>query len=107
MVSTTFLDPERDIDLDLPQAESGEPLEVEPQTIVINVTADGRVLLGTAEVDRNALRAALEDAARRDPKTPVTIRGDRAASHGTIVGVMDACGLAGLLNLSVGTIEGS
>jgi biopolymer transport protein ExbD len=37
------------------------------------------------------------------PDTPVTIRGHRLARHEAIVTVMDACGLAGLTNLSVGT----
>jgi biopolymer transport protein ExbD len=37
--------------------------------------------------------------------TPVTIRGDRLVHHEDVVGVMDACGSAGLSNLAVGTLE--
>ncbi len=105
MVATTFLDPEKEIEVDLPRAESGAASEEELDELVINVTSDGRILLGAEEVDDGDLRAALRTAASRDPATAVTIRGDRAARHEAIVGVMDACGSAGLFNLSVGTRE--
>lgn len=104
MVATTFLDPERALELDLPTAESGSSREELPEELVLNVFRDGRVALGGREVDDEALRASLESAARRDPATPVTIRGDAQVEHARIVSVMDACALAGLSNLSVGTL---
>lgn len=106
MLTTTFLDPERELEIDLPQAASGTTLE-EERELVINVFEDGRITLSGEAVDPNALRTRLESAAAADPETPVTIRGDKRVEHGDIVGVMDACGLAGLYNLSVGTLEGS
>ncbi len=105
MVATTFLEPEKQLEIDLPRAESGGSADEERDEIVINVTSDGRVLLSGEEVDESGLRTALRSAADRDPATAVTIRGDRAARHESIVGVMDACGSAGLFNLSVGTLE--
>ena len=107
MVATTFLDPEREIDIDLPTAESGAVTEEVPEELVINLFRDGRINLGGREVDADALEEALYHAARRDPATPVTIRGDRQVHHETVVGVMDACGKAGLSNLAVGTLSGS
>ena len=107
MVATTFLDPERQIDIDLPQAESGERVERTPEEVVINVFRDGRIRLGDREVDTVQLEEALVHAARRDPETPVTIRGDRLVHHQDVVMVMDACSKAGLSNLAVGTMEGS
>jgi biopolymer transport protein ExbD len=104
MLATTFLDPERALELDLPRAESGSADERPPEELVLNVFRDGRVALGGRELDEAALRASLEHAARRDPTTPVTIRGDARAEHARIVSVMDACALAGLSNLSVGTL---
>ena len=53
--------------------------------------------------ERDQLLAVLKGAAQHDAETPVTIRGHRRAQHQSIVGVMDACGVAGLSNLSVGT----
>ena len=106
MVATTFLDPEREIDIDLPEAESGEASETVPDELVINVLKDGGLVLSGQPVDMEGLRSALERAARSDPDTPVTIRGDREALHEAIVGVMDACGAQGLTNLAIGTLDG-
>lgn len=103
MLATTFLDPEREIELELPHAESATELDEEPEEIVLNVLADGRVFYRDDELSEDELLALLRGAAQRDPSTPVTIRGHRAARHEMIVRVMDACGVAGLSNLSVGT----
>ena len=103
MVTTTFLDPEREIDVELPTAQSaGEPDQA-PDEIVVNVLEDGRLLIAGEEVSREELLGVFKAAAQHDPDTPVTIRGHRLAQHEKIVGVMDACGVAGLSNLAVGT----
>ena len=107
MVATTFLDPEREIGIELPEAESAEVSEEAPDEIIINVARDGALSLGGAPVDRAGLDAALKRAAASDPSTPVTIRGDRLVHHEDVVGVMDACGAAGLSNLAVGTLDPS
>lgn len=105
MVTTTFLDPEREIDVDLPTAQSaGEP-DRAPDEIVVNVLADGTLVIQDETVTRDELMNVFRRAAQHDPETPVTIRGHRRAEHENIVGVMDACGLAGLSNLAVGTSE--
>jgi biopolymer transport protein ExbD len=103
MVATTFLNPEREIEVDLPTADSAGAVERPPEEIVITVRADGAVFVQGETRDRDGLLALLRAAAQHDPKTPVTIRGDRSARHEAVVGVMDACGSAGLFNLSVGT----
>jgi len=106
MLATTFLDPEKEIDLDLPEASSSLAQEAHADELIGNVLRDGSLRLGGREVDASGLDEALQRAARRDPETAVTIRGDREARHEAIVGVMDACGRAGLSSLAVGTIEG-
>jgi biopolymer transport protein ExbD len=105
MVATTYLDPERELEIDLPSAASGTLPERAPDELVISVQKDGSLALGGRPVERAELERALADAALHSRETPVTIRGDRAALHETIVGVLDACGSAGLSNLAVGTLE--
>ena len=105
MVATTFLDPEREIGIELPVASSAEPRADLPDELVINVGREGQLTLGGRTLDRAGLDAELLAVARRAPETPVTIRGDRLVHHEDIVGVMDACGSAGLSNLAVGTLE--
>jgi biopolymer transport protein ExbD len=103
MVCTTSFEQERALDVKLPAAESSD--EPPPRELVISVLEDGRVILNGAEVSHEALIDSLRSTAAAAPETPVTIRGHRAARHEAIVGVMDACGLAGLTNLSVGTVR--
>ena len=101
MVSTTFQQEERALEIDLPSAQSSAELPTEE--LIVSVLEDGRIFLHGTEVTREELVGRLKGVAAADPRTPVTIRGDRATRHEAIVGVMDACGLAGLVNLSVGT----
>ena len=105
MVATTFLDPEREIGIELPEASSAEVRGEVPDEIVINVGREGQLSVGGRSLDRAGLDAELLRVARTAPETPVTIRGDRLVHHEDIVGVMDACGAAGLSNLAVGTLE--
>jgi biopolymer transport protein ExbD len=105
MVATTFLDPEREMDVELPEAASGDPVEEQLDEIVINVLRDGGLVLSGEAVEEQQLYTTLARAAERNPDTPVTIRGDRLVHHESIVGVMDACGAAGLYNLAIGTME--
>lgn len=105
MVSTTFVDHEKEMGIELPQASSGDAPERKPEEVVINIGQDGRVYLGQDEVPEADLLASLERTARRDPETPVTIRGHRQAFHEHVVAVMDTCRRAGLVNLGVMTEE--
>jgi len=105
MVATTFLDPEKEIGIELPEAASAAVAE-NVDELIINVFADGRIVVSGEDVPAESLLATLKSAAQRDPETPVTIRGDRLVHHESIVQVMDACGRAGLYNLAVGTLEG-
>ena len=107
MVATTFLDPEKEIDIELSEAASGAEAEAESDELIINVLADGGIVVSGERMDFDALRTRLDAAAADNPQTAVTIRGDRLVHHEHIVGVMDACGQAGLFNLAVGTMEGA
>jgi biopolymer transport protein ExbD len=103
MLATTFVDPERALGVELPGAQSSA--ETPADELVVNVLEDGSFVVSGETLSREALQAHLERTARSAPDTPVTIRGHRRAHHEAIVTVMDACGLAGLTNLSVGTSE--
>lgn len=103
MVSTTYSTEERDLGVELPTAQSGETSGGVPQELVINVFKDGRCSLAVRALGSGELERLLAEAASNDRSTQVTIRGDRLASHASIVAVMDACGVAGLSNLALGT----
>ncbi|MFT5290705.1 MAG: biopolymer transport protein ExbD [Planctomycetota bacterium] len=103
MVTTTFLDPERAIDIELPRAESGAEAQQQQDELIVNVEEDGSFVLDGIVLSFDQLLERLKGAAQHNAETPVTIRGHRHAQHQAIVQVMDACGVAGLSNLAVGT----
>ena len=105
MVVTTYGKNEKELGVELPNAESAQQPAKLPDEIVINILRDGRFSMGGHDVSIEDMRAQLADAARTNPHVPVTIRGDRLVTHENVVTVMDACGLAGLQNLAIGTLD--
>ena len=104
MVATTFANIEKEMDLNLPEAVSGRQEELETDEIVINVMADGRMKVGDHYYDLDGLVGRLKQAALKNPKTPVTIRGDRETDLQNAVRALDACGRANLTRVSVGIL---
>jgi biopolymer transport protein ExbD len=105
MVATTFQKDEREIDVELPQASNGNILSTDTDEVIIHVRRDGTLVLHGEVVNTQELGRELVATAERNPETPVMIRGDRLVHHEDVISVMDACGLAGLTSLSLGTME--
>ncbi|MEL6429058.1 MAG: biopolymer transporter ExbD [Planctomycetota bacterium] len=103
MVATTFASVEKEMDLDLPTAETGEAAENPLDEVVVNIAADGTLQVDGEAVDGARLREILARAARANPKTPVTIRGDRASQLQRVTEVMDACRQTGLFDVGIMT----
>jgi biopolymer transport protein ExbD len=101
LTATTFQKDEVEMSLDLPDAASGKPGE-EKKVIVINIAADGRVIVDGREVSVMALRQKLKAAASRDKDQEVLIRGDEKTNFGLVAQVFDACLLAKLHSISIG-----
>jgi biopolymer transport protein ExbD len=106
MVSTTFLDPEREIEVELPIAESGAEPEETPEEVILTVVEDGTVYHGGEVLSDESMLELLRRTSQHDVETQITIRGDRLCRHESVVKVMDACAVAGLVNLAVGTTTG-
>jgi len=106
MVATTFAVHEKELSVDLPLAESGDEASLDTQEVVLNLMADGSIVMDGEAIGPDALRARLERIARGNPKTPVTIRGDKRVFHEHVVSLMDTCRLAGLVDLGITTIDG-
>jgi biopolymer transport protein ExbD len=105
LAATTFAREEIELDLSLPQASSGEASRPDRQ-IVVNVFADGRIVVDGREVTLEALRQKLEAAARRSREQPVLVRGDRDARFGVGIAVLDACRLARLHQVDFAALPG-
>lgn len=93
LAATTLARKEVELDLRLPSARSGhQPGPARP--LVVNVFADGRLVVDGREVTFEALRQKLAAAWQRDRAQEVLVRGDHAAQFGIGLQVLDACRLA-------------
>ncbi len=85
----------RTVKVALPTATTGTP-DVAKHAVDVSVDRAGRVFVDHRPTPAGQLRAALAAAKRADPKLRVIISGDRAATHGDVLDVLDAVRLAGI-----------
>ena len=105
LVATSWASREESLDLELPEASTAIAKAANPNELVIDVQRDGTVALSGRLLAKVELEGALAAAARENRRVAVTIRGDRYVHHEDVVAVLDACGLAGLTNLAIATLE--
>ena len=96
---------EYEVDITLPTAESGEVPDRLPGEIIINIDAQGRVVVNQQELDRDALQGRLERLAELFPGQPVVIRADKTTAYEDLMRVIDLCRLSDIWNLSFATGE--
>jgi len=96
LVATTLRQEERELEIVLPAAESAAPMSLALRELVINVDAEGRVVVGGRGVDAEELQALVADAVKANPEQKVTVRGDRRTAYDHIARVLDACKAGGV-----------
>jgi len=96
LVATTFREEEREMEIALPEAESGLPISVAMRELVVNVDSDGAIVVGRQRMDLDGLRTLVGDALQTNPKQKVTIRGDKDVPYGTVARVLGVCKAAGV-----------
>ncbi len=86
--------------VDLPQAKSAQPVNPK-DPIVVSVTSDGHVALGTDTMTVDELVPALLKLTGGDATRVIQIRADQAAPYGSIVGVIDQLGSNGMVHIAL------
>src|SRR5262245_18484732 len=76
MVGTRFADMERQLDVQLPTAGAAQPLTSPPDEIVVNVFADGRIVVNREALSLAELEERLKEAHFRYADQAVLIRAD-------------------------------
>ncbi len=103
LTSTTIqaMDQPRTIDVDLPAAASAQ---VQP-TRSLHVVLDGKgqLYLDGAALDRPALIAAIRARRVAEPSVTALVSADRAASHGTVIGLIDSVRSLGISDVAINT----
>ena len=87
------------IEVDLPKASQSTSLP--PTTLAVTLTRDGALYLNGKPETPAELRAAVNDAVARDPKTQAIISGDKAVSHGRVVWVLDTIKALGVSSFAI------
>jgi biopolymer transport protein TolR len=86
--------------IDLPKAQSAQPLDPK-EPIIVTVTKDAKVYLGRDQVARAQLAGAILAKAGDDRDRPIYVRGDRDANYGEVIAVMDQLALNGLVKIAL------
>lgn len=101
MLTAHFVE-EQDLEVQLPEAQSGEPREQEgPLTVTLR--EDGELMVEGAVVPPGQLEAVLRRNLEGRPKRQVRVRGDTEADLGAMVEIMDAARAAGAETLDMAT----
>jgi len=88
------------VPVDLPEANAA-PLALEKQPITITVDTEGRVFLKEDEIALDSLIPKLMELTGGNTDERIYVRGDRAASYGTIMHVMGEVNGAGFKRIGL------
>jgi biopolymer transport protein ExbD/biopolymer transport protein TolR len=86
--------------VDLPQAKSAQVVNPK-EPIVVSITADGNVAIGTQTMAMADLIPALQKMTNGDTSRIIQIRADKAAAYGTIVTAIDALASNGMIHIAL------
>lgn len=96
LVTTTFQQTEREMQIALPEAISAGPISMSLAELVINVERDGSIIVSGRTISTDDLRVLITEAVASNPNQKVTVRGDRETPYANIVTVLDICKGAGI-----------
>lgn len=96
LAATTFRQAERELAIVLPQTDAALPLTAALREIVINIDADGGVVVTGRRLAEGELAALIAAALRVNPEQRVSVRADRAAAYAHVAQVLDVLKAAGI-----------
>lgn len=100
MVTSVYSNLESEIDIKLPTASSATLDQRVQGEIFINLKENGEIVLNDRVVTLEELQTTLFRVAKYFPGGSVIIRGDRAASLGNAIAILDCCKNADIQNVS-------
>lgn len=101
IVTTVFVE-ETGVEIQKPQAASAQDLD--RHSIMIALTADGRIVYGGREIGLNGVRGVVARQLR-ERDVPVIILADGDARTSPLVDIIDECKLAGAKQVSIAAVR--
>ncbi len=91
LVSTTIVNPEKDVTIDLPDAAESDNPRAETANFIVNLRSGGIIVVEQSIISIDELLTRLEQIAEETPGRVVEIRGDKTAPYGTAVQILQTC----------------
>jgi biopolymer transport protein ExbD len=87
------------IEVELPRASESSTLN--PTVLAVTLTREGALYLNGKATTALELRAAVQAAVAKDPKTQAIIAADKGVSHGRVVWVLDVVKSLGVASFAI------
>jgi biopolymer transport protein ExbD len=107
LLSSRLAQQETQMELDLPAAASGhDAVEDGRPRLVVNLSADGRVMLGSTQTAREEMAGRLRiERERLGDDLEVRVRAARSVPYRVVAPILLACADAGIWNVTFAVVE--
>jgi biopolymer transport protein ExbD len=96
---------ENELDVKVPKASAAKPKSAPIGDVVVNVKADGNVVVNRRTFSATELADLLKNLVQLNAEQAVVIRGDEAGAYKNVVNVLDICSEAGVTNVAFATAK--
>lgn len=96
---------ENELDVKVPKASAAKEKAAPIGDVVVNVKADGNVVVNRRTLSTTELTEMLKNLVQLYPDQSVVIRGDETGAYKNIVGVLNICSEAGVTNVAFATAK--
>jgi biopolymer transport protein ExbD len=103
IVTWNFALTEYDLDVKVPNATQAKQGESYVDQTVVNIRADGTIMMNRKQVQPDELAEKLKQLAKLYPDYAVILRGDQKVNYKYIVDVLDMCRAANIYNIAFST----
>jgi len=96
---------ENELDVKVPKAAAAKEKSTPIGDVVVNVKADGNVVVNRRTLTSAELTDLLKNLVQLNSEQAVIIRGDEAGAYKNIIGVLNICTEAGITNVAFATAK--
>lgn len=96
---------ENELDVKVPKAAAAKEKSTPIGDVVVNVKADGNVVVNRRTLSSAELTDLLKNLVQLNSEQAVIIRGDEAGAYKNIIGVLNICTEAGITNVAFATAK--
>jgi biopolymer transport protein ExbD len=96
---------ENELDVKVPKASAAKEKTAPPGDVVLNVKADGNIVVNRRALNAAELTDLLKGLVQLNAEQAVVIRGDETGAYKNVVEVLNICSQAGVSNVAFATAK--